>query len=123
MFRLGSKALKQIEDARARPYEVAFHQPQIPQDQSSKRNGEEVLSGITKTRLPEQEAGHVAVNVEPEDQSLGRTDPVAVDASFSLGEDFDRGNFEDIDAFFGEYLDLSLPTNFWDPMFMADNDA
>jgi hypothetical protein len=25
--------------------------------------------------------------------------------------------FADIDTLFGEFLDLSLPTNFWDPIF------
>lgn len=123
MFRLGTRALKQIEDARARPYEVTAHRPQTLPGPSSRRNGDEVLSGTTKTRHPEQEAGHIAADVEPEDPSLGRTDFIAIDAPLSLGEDFDRGNFEDIDTFFGEYLDLSLPTNFWDPMFMADNNT
>lgn len=31
-------------------------------------------------------------------------------------------DFADIDTLFGEFLDLSLPTNFWDPIF-AEQDA
>ncbi|KAJ5496380.1 transcriptional regulator family: Fungal Specific TF [Penicillium fimorum] len=29
-----------------------------------------------------------------------------------------QDGFEDIDTLFGEFLDISLPTNFWDPIFM-----
>lgn len=29
--------------------------------------------------------------------------------------------FEDIDMLFDDFLDLSLPTNFWDPVFFTDN--
>ena len=28
--------------------------------------------------------------------------------------------FADIDTLFGEFLDLSLPTNFWDPIFAEE---
>lgn len=29
--------------------------------------------------------------------------------------------FADIDTLFGEFLDISLPTNFWDPIFVEDD--
>jgi hypothetical protein len=45
------------------------------------------------------------------------------DAHYSLDEGFNGGSFEDIDMLFGEYLDLSLPTNFWDPIFMEDGNT
>jgi len=38
-------------------------------------------------------------------------------------EDSERNGFDDIDALFGEYLDLSLPTNFWDPIFIGNENA
>jgi hypothetical protein len=31
-----------------------------------------------------------------------------------------QDGFTDIDMLFGEFLDLSLPTNFWDPIFMEE---
>ena len=36
----------------------------------------------------------------------------------------DTGNdgFADIDMLFGDFLDLSLPTNFWDPVFFTEED-
>lgn len=33
-----------------------------------------------------------------------------------------QDGFADIDTLFGEFLDISLPTNFWDPIFMEDQD-
>ncbi|KAJ9300087.1 transcriptional regulator family: Fungal Specific TF [Paecilomyces variotii] len=122
MFRLGRRALKQIEDARARPYEATAHQSRVPLVPSSRRHvfRHEVLSEAT---TPEQEADHVATDVNIEDPSSGRTDLVPIGGPSSLDEGFDRGNFEDIDTFFGEYLDLSLPTNFWDPMFMVEENT
>jgi hypothetical protein len=34
------------------------------------------------------------------------------------GIDASMHGFADIDNLFGEFLDLSLPTNFWDPIFV-----
>ncbi|KAJ9357271.1 transcriptional regulator family: Fungal Specific TF [Paecilomyces variotii] len=125
MFRLGRRALKQIEDARARPYEATAHQSRVPLVPSSRRHvvHDEVLSETTKPTTPEQEADHVATDLNIEDPSSGRTDLAPTGGPSSLDEGFDRGNFEDIDTLFGEYLDLSLPTNFWDPMFMVEENT
>ncbi|KAI9045111.1 transcription factor domain-containing protein [Aspergillus affinis] len=35
-------------------------------------------------------------------------------------DDSEPGEFADIDMLFGDFLDLSLPTNFWDPVFFSD---
>ena len=34
--------------------------------------------------------------------------------------DPDQDNFANIDMLFGDFLDLSLPTNFWDPVFFTE---
>lgn len=34
-------------------------------------------------------------------------------------ENPEPNGFADIDMFFGDFLDLSLPTNFWDPVFLS----
>lgn len=34
-------------------------------------------------------------------------------------ENIEPNGFADIDMFFGDFLDLSLPTNFWDPVFLS----
>jgi hypothetical protein len=33
-----------------------------------------------------------------------------------------QGALEDIDVLFGDFLDLSLPTNFWDPVFLTEEE-
>ncbi|KAJ5953389.1 hypothetical protein N7454_000285 [Penicillium verhagenii] len=50
---------------------------------------------------------------------MGRAPVVSMGSSLSPMDEINASmdGFSDIDALFGEFLDLSLPTNFWDPIF------
>ena len=43
------------------------------------------------------------------------------DAPLAGPEGFGQDGFADIDMLFGDFLDLSLPTNFWDPVFTTED--
>lgn len=48
--------------------------------------------------------------------TLGSLEPYITSGADVLGDD----SFADIDMLFGDFLDLSLPTNFWDPVFFTE---
>jgi hypothetical protein len=114
MARLGQKALHQIDtrlEHPARPEE----RPQNP--------------GSVSAPVPGYNAGGVGAGSEDhrgfndipttaaiqDDPALEPFEPLAGGAQ-EPGHD----GFADIDMLFGDFLDLSLPTNFWDPVFTAD---
>ncbi|KAJ5815314.1 hypothetical protein N7474_007091 [Penicillium riverlandense] len=62
----------------------------------------------------------------------GRDGSSVVPPAPDVSESFEAGltdleaplqGFTDIDTLFGEFFDLSLPTNFWDPIFMEEGSA
>jgi hypothetical protein len=61
-------------------------------------------------------SGYVPPPVAPQE---GLTDSPA---DFQRVEENRQGALEDIDVLFGDFLDLSLPTNFWDPVFLTEEE-
>lgn len=116
MARLGQTALHQIEvklEYLARP------------DEGRQRNPS---SGNEPAPIPPHEAGgredlHRDWNgIGPTTATQETPDPVfeAFAAAPSTGAEEGQGEFANIDMLFGDFLDLSLPTNFWDPIFTDD---
>ncbi|RMJ25246.1 fungal specific transcription factor [Aspergillus sp. HF37] len=114
MARLGQKALHQIDtrlEQLARPEE----RQQNPGSESAPvpaYNSSGVAAGSEDHRgfndIPTAAAIQDNPALEPfETLAAGTQEP---------GHD----GFADIDMLFGDFLDLSLPTNFWDPVFTAD---
>ncbi|KAJ5721133.1 uncharacterized protein N7483_009067 [Penicillium malachiteum] len=107
MARLGQKALQQF-------------------DQGS-RQGPRILSAQgqeTPVADPVKSFGDhdpAQANQDESGRSVG-TDTDISQTSLPPISDFDTHGFSDIDTLFGEFLDLSLPTNFWDPIF-AETDS
>ncbi|KAJ5326093.1 transcriptional regulator family: Fungal Specific TF [Penicillium brevicompactum] len=105
MARLGQKALHQI------------------QGQPTTRSQPESRGGAHHRAV---DTGHV----EPTEDSIPAkrqridngisppADPEIALDSLPAPEDLQLDGFADIDTLFGEFLDLSLPRNFWDPIFM-----
>lgn len=48
--------------------------------------------------------------------------PTDSPADLQRVEENRQGALEDIDVLFGDFLDLSLPTNFWDPVFLTEEE-
>lgn len=116
MARLGRKALQHID------YEHQRHP-------GSERSLPHSASGAAPTASVPVEL--VDAN---EESTQGETDvvpSVAPDPDNPMGgslasmEDFDTTlhGFADIDTLFGEFFDLSLPTNFWDPIFAEEQNS
>lgn len=139
MSRLGRKTLQQIEGARPNSDEKSKSQPQpfsrAARQQSTLENGLSSLDHGQSTPLSTQcyEGGHMEMNStslkdcdslygEPPISSPQDTVSQSLERQISA-EDSERNGFDDIDALFGEYLDLSLPTNFWDPIFIGNENA
>lgn len=112
MARLGRKALQQID------HEHQRH----PGDRSPPHS--------TNGSVPTASEA-VAPSSANEGSTLGETGVLPsvapnpdnpIGGSLASLEDFDSTlhGFADIDTLFGEFLDLSLPTNFWDPIFAED---
>lgn len=116
MARLGRKALHQIE--------VPLSQE--PQEQTRSSHVVDPNDSIN----PSRDTSDVAYPNEFQSGEGNSTMPPATStemATGTLGEPSDLDatvhGFADIDTLFGELFDLSLPTNFWDPIFMETPDA
>lgn len=117
MARLGRTALHQMEvklEYLSRPEEneqrstservAAAEPPAVPIHPNGQPASHEDHHGFTS--MPSTSATQDA----PVLQASGPDDP---------GHD----GFANIDMLFGDFLDLSLPTNFWDPVFFTDEHA
>ncbi|RAL05045.1 transcription factor domain-containing protein [Aspergillus ibericus CBS 121593] len=122
MARLGRKALHQIDEV-----ELGHHQHGRAASLST--------SGLTSTSAPQHSSG--CLPTLPSSSFVaapGALSDVRSDApstaqvqellprplcSQEIGPP-DQGNFTNIDMLFGDFLDLSLPTNFWDPVFFTE---
>lgn len=105
MARLGRKALQQTGRD-----QVISH-PQAPQNPSNQiAPGLEASGSSAHETRPRWGANEAAVP-EITDLDTSMHAPEIEDPEASLH------GFADIDTLFGEFLDLSLPTNFWDPIF------
>lgn len=126
MARLGRKALNQM-DGYKRPQQ---QQQQLPvvREQPEQPEPENLRSLRTNTNDIPPSSGTIGLGSEipvlPPDASseglamtLDNSIPTSVQ---DLDPQVPMEGFADIDMLFGEFLDLSLPTNFWDPVFGED---
>lgn len=116
--RLGRKALRQIDEA-----ELGHHQhgraasPATPTTQ----NPRAFLSPPPDSSLDPAQGTLSNVRSGVTSTALGQELPPRPLYSQDISApDPDHDNFTDIDTLFGDFLDLSLPTNFWDPLFMTE---
>jgi hypothetical protein len=129
MGRLGHKALHQIEGKPQTSSRDTMHQQQqiesVPKQVTA---GTSVAEGLdTMNFAPsgnEHDQARALRNTNYNVSADPSTPETAIDAlQPPLGE-LDatsmQDGFADIDMLFGEFLDLSLPTNFWDPIFMEE---
>ncbi|KAL4901956.1 hypothetical protein BDW74DRAFT_68718 [Aspergillus multicolor] len=107
MARLGRKALRQIDGTSFRSGKRGFIQ-----------NGSRAATSVPPSR-----------SYFPQTHPLSSHDLLAVvdpkqgstplfDEQDYIKDPSSKGGLADIDMLFDEFLDLSLPTNFWDPVFM-----
>lgn len=99
MARLGRKALQEIDR------EHSLTQPAVGAVPTGSMHAESANANERETQGdPEDAAG------------------ISTDSPVSSMADLDTTmhGFADIDTLFGEFFDLSLPTNFWDPIFAEE---
>lgn len=112
MARLGRKALQQLDHERARPGPtnagpLAPHSSQkVPMEPTAPPS-----SDIPRSPPNEDHSSLSAVAAADPDPYFSTHLPPMDDLDTTMN------GFTDIDTLFGEFLDLSLPTNFWDPIF------
>ncbi|KAJ5355363.1 uncharacterized protein N7496_012575 [Penicillium cataractarum] len=121
MARLGRKALLQIDGRERRGTPGLRHDEATGSRLQSVDDGNgPMISGAEASQgLVEVDsvlAPVVTVSGGGSEEGMGSS---MVDDSNEL--DSGMHGFADIDTLFGEFLDLSLPTNFWDPIFVEDN--
>ncbi|PLN76515.1 hypothetical protein BDW42DRAFT_188609 [Aspergillus taichungensis] len=122
MARLGRKALHQIGWMKLRPHT----RHQCPDSRHS-------LPNKSPTHLEDREEPAMALPSPPHKNSNRHIEeglPLSTtvqavsprepsDWQGDPQENAESNGFADIDMFFGDFLDLSLPTNFWDPVFLS----
>lgn len=121
MARLGRKALQQI--GHDNPQQAASQASLFPQPTATTAPNAPRTDGVPNTNPSSTRSTSNVDTAIP----LAAPDPdVPIDpGAFPSVHDLDSttvSDFADIDMLFGEFLDLSLPTNFWDPIF-AEQDA
>ncbi|OJJ35725.1 hypothetical protein ASPWEDRAFT_51706 [Aspergillus wentii DTO 134E9] len=113
MARLGRKALHQIEGAKveSRGY-VQEAKQKAPSGRTNNASGLESSqeNNTAFFSVPSSAPSHNSV-------PFGNLESQLFPGPDETGHD----GFEDIDMLFDDFLDLSLPTNFWDPVFFTDN--
>ncbi|KAJ5150955.1 uncharacterized protein N7482_010207 [Penicillium canariense] len=120
MARLGRKALQQIEHEHprqpapetllARPAGTTGAARSLGPADAAVLSGAAGAAGAMAIEVKDPALGSVAAGPET---AMGS--PLASENVNDL--DSTMHGFADIDTLFGEFLDLSLPTNFWDPLF------
>lgn len=133
MARLGRKALLQIdhEHGRRGTPEPAKAQAADSSDTVVSGSGlESVNNAPMISGIGGAESSQRVVDV---DSTLPPVQPTGVESEAGMGSPLMAVNnmndldstmmhgFADIDTLFGEFLDISLPTNFWDPLFAEDD--
>lgn len=143
MARLGRRALHQIEHGENPPQSESQNPPDLSQPQTTSRVAPDLGPVPSSFALPANTNASTfapeTINLEsgmpsaapgsgpgPEPEPEAATEAEA-GAQISLDESLPMHDFEgpthgfaDIDMLFGEFLDLSLPTNFWDPVFAEE---
>lgn len=128
MARLGRKALLQI-DAEQPPEGTTAHAQHAA---NSTAEGSSTLasantaphtSGAVEAQ-GEPNPSHRSMEVDSVLAPVARVNDSESEAGVGMN-DLDSSamhGFADIDTLFGEFLDLSLPTNFWDPIFAEEEE-
>lgn len=112
MARLGRTALHQLEAARSRdPHRSALVEPSTDY-RALTGPGTSDWSAQAPSSGAREDHDTMASVAPTHDLAVSSFEPPLADLELHDG-------FADIDSLFGEFLDLSLPTNFWDPIFMA----
>jgi hypothetical protein len=140
MARLGRKALVQIGGEREDEGETELvrgldrdsgsleprtnrHVPMISGLEEGTESSQRVVE-MDSTLAPVPVSAPVALPTTAVESETGMGSPVAAGGNTGMNE-LDGSTmmhgFADIDTLFGEFLDISLPTNFWDPIFVEDD--
>lgn len=118
MARLGQKALQQIDHEHQRHPGSEFL---IPQATTSTDLAASMPSEVSHAK---EETTLGTTGVDSTRPPMASALEVRMDSPLLSSElDTTLHGFADIDTLFGEFLDLSLPTNFWDPIFAEEESA
>lgn len=110
MARLGRKALQQIEhEHQQQASEHTLIQPAV--GTASTNSGPAGLVNANTNERPTHGDAMIPSATLDANISIDDSHPSANELETTMN------SFADIDTLFGEFLDLSLPTNFWDPIF------
>ncbi|KAJ5757833.1 uncharacterized protein N7511_006527 [Penicillium nucicola] len=127
MGRLGHKALHQIEGHPQPSTRDTMHQRQLESarkpitDVTTVEQGLEPMKFMPGSVEHNQARAHQPTYDLPVDPPVPETSIDTLQPRLSeLDASSMQDGFADIDMLFGEFLDLSLPTNFWDPIFMEE---
>ncbi|KAJ5102851.1 transcriptional regulator family: Fungal Specific TF [Penicillium argentinense] len=124
MARLGRKALHQVDhEHHPQPADVPHAPPIVragPAEAEPAAFSTNTHDVVPAPRPIEMDSGMPFAApvplIGPETSSMANPLPSVHDHDL----DAPTHGFADIDTLFGEFLDLSLPTNFWDPVFAED---
>ncbi|RAH77480.1 hypothetical protein BO86DRAFT_451003 [Aspergillus japonicus CBS 114.51] len=119
MARLGRKALHQIDVGNPK-YQLHDHENEQPLDHPSvctPRFSEETMPVLLPSSSNAGQGIHTDILLPMYTQA--QPTPNALGVQNTSSSDHECGRFADIDFLFGEFLDLSLPTNFLDPVFLS----
>ncbi|KAJ5585365.1 uncharacterized protein N7459_005165 [Penicillium hispanicum] len=123
MARLGHKALQQIDSEHQRP--PAPEGSSVQPSTSIASTGPEPREVPHTNHQPHQTVPTQDTDTNSDsDMSLMAPIPeMAVGSPLSSMNDLESAmhGVSDIDTLFGDFLDLSLPTNFWDPIFAEED--
>jgi hypothetical protein len=119
MARLGRRALREINVAKPGLQRSQGQGVRQLMDPGSIQSASNAVTPASTTQLATDNysrgvSGCVPAPVAPRE---GLTDSPA---DLQRVEENRQGALEDIDVLFGDFLDLSLPTNFWDPVFLTE---
>lgn len=121
MARLGRKALHQID------YEHQRHPASglsVSQPTTGEARAGSIATEISNGNVNEGPS-HRGTETESVMAPMGSGPELPMESpSAAMGAlDTSMNGFADIDTLFGDFLDLSLPTNFWDPIFADEEQA
>ncbi|GIC84900.1 transcription factor domain-containing protein [Aspergillus udagawae] len=121
MARLGRRALREINVAKPGLQRSQGQAARQLMDPGSTPSVSNAVTTASTTQLAADNyspgvAGCVPAPIAPQESP---TDPPR---ELQRVEENRQGALEDIDVLFGDFLDLSLPTNFWDPVFLTEED-
>ncbi|EDP54265.1 putative fungal-specific transcription factor [Aspergillus fumigatus] len=122
MARLGRRALHEINVAKPSLQRSQGQGVRRLMDPGSVPSASNAVTHASTTQLATDNhspgvSGRAPAPVAPQG------DPVELPADLQRVQENRQGALEDIDVLFGDFLDLSLPTNFWDPVFLTEENG